>query len=201
MLAAAAMGTAAVAGAMVMTAPTANADTTIDPNTIQVDAGDNLTKIAANHGTTVDNLAQVNGIQNVNLIHVGDRLKITQANNAVQSQAPAQTQQTAQQPQVAQTTQAVQSQPVAQTTNSSYQAPSLSGSEQAAKDWIAQRESGGNYNATNGQYIGKYQLSSSYLNGDYSPANQERVAQDYVNQRYGGSWQTAQAHWMANGWY
>lgn len=200
MLAAAAMGTAAVAGAMVMTAPTANADTAIDPNTIQVDAGDSLTKIAANHGTTVDNLAQVNGIQNVNLIHVGDRLKITQANNAVQSQAPAQTQQTAQQPQVAQTTQAVQSQPVAQTTNSSYQAPSLSGSEQAAKDWIAQRESGGNYNATNGQYIGKYQLSSSYLNGDYSPANQERVANQYVQGRY-GSWTAAQAHWMANGWY
>lgn len=198
MLAAAAMGTAAVAGAMVMTAPTANADTTIDSNTIQVDAGDNLTKIANAHGTTVDNLAQVNGIQNVNLIHIGDHLKITQTSDNTQSQAPVQTQQ-AVQPQ--QTTQAVQSQPAAQTTNSSYQAPSLGGSEQAAKDWIAQRESGGNYNATNGQYIGKYQLSASYLNGDYSPANQERVAQNYVNQRYGGSWQTAQAHWMANGWY
>lgn len=200
MLAAAAMGTAAVAGAMVMTAPTANADTTIDSNTIQVDAGDNLTKIANAHGTTVDNLAQVNGIQNVNLIHVGDRLKITQASDNTQSQAPVQTQQ-AVQPQ--QTTQDVQSQPAAQTTstNSNYQAPSLSGSEQAAKDWIAQRESGGNYNATNGQYIGKYQLSASYLNGDYSPANQERVAQNYVNQRYGGSWQTAQAFWQANGWY
>lgn len=200
MLAAAAMGTAAVAGAMVMTAPTANADTTIDANTIQVDAGDNLTKIAADHGTTVDNLAQVNSIQNVNLIHIGDRLKITQASDSTQSQAPVQTQQVAQ-PQ--QATQAVQSQPAAQTTNTdnNYQAPSLSGSEQAAKDWIAQRESGGNYNATNGQYIGKYQLSSSYLNGDYSPANQERVAQNYVNQRYGGSWQTAQAFWQANGWY
>ena len=197
MLAAAAMGTAAVAGAMVMTAPTANADTTIDANTIQVDAGDNLTKIAANHGTTVDHLAQTNGIQNVNLIHVGDHLKITQTNNAAQSQAPVQTQQ-AVQPQ--QTTQAVQSQPAAQITNSSYQAPSLGGSEQAAKDWIAQRESGGNYGATNGQYIGKYQLSSSYLNGDYSPANQERVANQYVQGRY-GSWTAAQAHWMANGWY
>lgn len=197
MLAAAAMGTAAVAGAMVMTAPTANADTTIDSNTIQVDAGDNLTKIAANHGTTVDTLAQVNGIQNVNLIHVGDHLKITQASDNTQSQAPVQTQQ-AVQPQ--QTTQAVQSQPAAQTTNSSYQAPSLGGSEQAAKDWIAQRESGGNYGATNGQYIGKYQLSSSYLNGDYSPANQERVANQYVQSRY-GSWSAAQQFWQNNGYY
>lgn len=41
---------------------------------------------------------------------------------------------------------------------------------------IAQRESSGSYDATNGQYIGRYQLSASYLNGDYSPANQERVA-------------------------
>ncbi len=75
-----------------------------------------------------------------------------------------------------------------------------SGSEAAAKAWIAARESGGNYGATNGQYIGKYQLSASYLNGDYSAANQERVADQYVASRY-GSWQNAQAHWQANGWY
>lgn len=69
-----------------------------------------------------------------------------------------------------------------------------------AKAWIAQHESGGNYNATNGQYIGKYQLSSSYLNGDYSPANQERCADQYVNNRY-GNWVNAQQHWMTYGWY
>ena len=76
----------------------------------------------------------------------------------------------------------------------------VSGSEAAAKAWIANRESGGNYGATNGQYIGKYQLSASYLNGDYSAANQERVADQYVASRY-GSWTAAQQHWMANGWY
>ncbi|WP_142777649.1 cell surface protein, partial [Lactobacillus gasseri] len=48
-----------------------------------------------------------------------------------------------------------------------------SGSEAAAKAWIAGRESGGSYSARNGQYIGKYQLSASYLGGDYSAANQE----------------------------
>ena len=31
-------------------------------------------------------------------------------------------------------------------------------SKQAAKEWIAARESGGNYGARNGQYIGRYQL-------------------------------------------
>ena len=50
-----------------------------------------------------------------------------------------------------------------------YQATGSS-SEEAAKAWITNRESGGSYTATNGQYIGKYQLSASYLNGDYSAA-------------------------------
>jgi len=75
-----------------------------------------------------------------------------------------------------------------------------SSSENAAKAWIAGRESGGSYTVTNGQYIGKYQLSSSYLNGDYSAANQERVADNYVTSRY-GSWSAAKAHSEAHGWY
>lgn len=77
---------------------------------------------------------------------------------------------------------------------------SVGGSEATAKAWIANRESGGSYTATNGQYIGKYQLSSSYLGGDYSAANQEKVADSYVKGRY-GSWTAAQSFWQANGWY
>lgn len=76
----------------------------------------------------------------------------------------------------------------------------VSGSEASAKEWIAGRESGGSYSASNGQYVGKYQLSASYLNGDYSAANQERVADNYVKGRY-GSWTAAKAFWQANGWY
>ena len=52
----------------------------------------------------------------------------------------------------------------------------------------------------NGQYYGRYQLSDSYLNGDLSEENQERVADAYVSSRY-GSWTAAQAFWNANGWY
>ena len=73
-------------------------------------------------------------------------------------------------------------------------------SEAGAKSWIASRESGGSYSAQNGQYIGKYQLSAAYLNGDYSAANQERVANNYVTNRY-GSWAAAKQFWQANGWY
>ena len=77
---------------------------------------------------------------------------------------------------------------------------SVSGSDAAAKDWIAGRESGGNYGAQNGQFVGKYQLSASYLNGDYSAANQERVVDNYVTSRY-GSWSGAQSFWQSHGWY
>lgn len=88
----------------------------------------------------------------------------------------------------------------ASTTSASSYTSSASGSEASAKAWIAGKESGGSYSATNGQYIGKYQLSASYLNGDYSAANQERVADNYVQSRY-GSWTAAKAFWQANGWY
>lgn len=160
----------------------------------------------------MNQLAQTNQIQNPNLIVVGQRLHLNG------SQAAAAQPQATQQP-VQQQTQAVQSAPApaqaatpsyqvpaqavqqqAPAATASYQAPALGGNEQAAKDWIASRESGGNYNATNGQYIGKYQLSASYLNGDYSPANQERVANNYVQSRY-GSWTAAQSFWQAHGWY
>lgn len=77
---------------------------------------------------------------------------------------------------------------------------SYTGEASSAKEWIAMRESGGSYSATNGRYIGRYQLDSSYLNGDYSPSNQERVADSYVAGRY-GSWENAQQFWLANGWY
>lgn len=85
------------------------------------------------------------------------------------------------------------------TSNVSYTS-NASGSEASAKAWIAGRESGGSYGARNGQYVGKYQLSASYLNGDYSAANQERVADNYVKGRY-GSWSAAKSFWQANGWY
>lgn len=70
----------------------------------------------------------------------------------------------------------------------------------SAKEAVAMTESGGSYTAQNGQYYGRYQLSSSYLGGDFSPANQERVADSYVAGRY-GSWDAAWAFHQAHGWY
>ena len=79
-------------------------------------------------------------------------------------------------------------------------AVNYTGDSSSAKEWIAQKESGGSYSATNHRYIGRYQLDSSYLGGDHSPENQERVADAYVAGRY-GSWEVAQQFWLANGWY
>ena len=91
-----------------------------------------------------------------------------------------------------------------------YYAPTYGGSvwyesddedaEAEAKEWIAWRESGGDYNATNGQYIGRYQLSADKLDGDYSEENQEATAEQYVQERY-GSWTAAKEFWERNGWY
>lgn len=72
--------------------------------------------------------------------------------------------------------------------------------EAAAKEWIAWRESGGDYNSRNGQYVGKFQLNEMYLDGDYSEENQEAAAEAYIADRY-GSWQAAQEHWREHGWY
>lgn len=72
--------------------------------------------------------------------------------------------------------------------------------DMSARDYIAQRESGGDYNAQNGQYYGKYQLQIDMLGGDLSPENQEETAERYVMERY-GSWENAQEFWNSNGWY
>lgn len=122
---------------------------------------------------------------------------------AAASQAALQSQQAASQSaaatSTAYTTMAATSTATSTSSTSSYTS-SLSSSEEAAKEWITQKESGGSYTAKNGNYYGKYQLSISYLNGDLSAANQEKVADQYVASRY-GSWTAAQAFWESHGWY
>ena len=125
------------------------------------------------------------------------------ASAAAASQAALQSQQAASQSaaatSTAYTTMAATSTTTSTSSTSSYTS-SLSSSEEAAKEWITQKESGGSYTAKNGNYYGKYQLSISYLNGDLSAANQEKVADQYVASRY-GSWTAAQSFWESHGWY
>ena len=207
--------TAAVAGVVALgtiaTTTTANAD-----SIYTVQSGDTLSGISYKLGhdlTFVDTLASNNNIANKNLIYVGQKLVIKDDGEV----APATQQQVETLPSANTTTQNNQTSSAATTNNSAAQTAtattsasnaasysnytsSVSGNDAAAKAWIAARESGGSYSAQNGQYIGKYQLSASYLNGDYSAANQERVADQYVASRY-GSWSAAQSFWQSHGWY
>ena len=222
------LSAATVVGFTAATVATANADT------VTVNAGDTLSHIALRNNTTVEALQQLNNLENINLIFLGQKIEVggqtqtveqtpvvvaqpaqadqtqqvAQAQAAVEAQQAAQAQAAAAAQAQAQAQQAAQAAAVQQAAQGqSYtvtQQPTTStagnGDETAAREWIAGKESGGSYTVTNGQYIGKYQLSASYLNGDYSAENQERVANNYVYSRY-GSWTNAKQHWLQNGWY
>lgn len=183
-----------------------------ESSTYTVKEGDTLSEIAETHNTTVEKLAENNHIDNIHLIYVGQELVIDGPVAPVATPAPATYAAPAAQDETvsapaAETTEEaapVASTPAAEETvaaaETSAPAATVSGSEAEAKEWIAQKESGGSYTATNGRYIGRYQLTDSYLNGDYSAENQERVADAYVAGRY-GSWSAAKNFWLNNGWY
>ena len=174
-----------------------------ESSTYTVKEGDTLSEIAETHNTTVEKLAENNHIDNIHMIYVGQELVIdgpvaSAATPAPTTYAaPAAQDETVSAP-VAETTEVAEETVAAAETSAP--ASTVSGSEAEAKEWIAQKESGGSYTATNGRYIGRYQLTDSYLNGDYSAENQERVADAYVAGRY-GSWTAAKNFWLNNGWY
>ena len=181
-----------------------------ETKTYTVKPGDTLSEIAETYNTTVEKLAKLNNIKNVDLIFIDQVLVIdgaapvaetttTEAPVAEVEETPAVAEIVVEETTYEETYEAPASAPAAA---ESYSAPAatVSGSEAEAKEWIAQKESGGSYTATNGRYIGRYQLTDSYLNGDYSAENQERVADAYVAGRY-GSWTAAKNFWLNNGWY
>ncbi|HBM6405561.1 TPA: LysM peptidoglycan-binding domain-containing protein, partial [Enterococcus faecium] len=197
-------------GAAFFMGTTAHAD---EAYTVQ--SGDTLSTISQKYvgdNSLINAIAESNSISDINLIYSGQQLTIPTEGSAQAAaepqaavqEAPVQAEPVqAEQPVVQETVQTeTQAAPVAET----QPAPAVTetaatpASTSSAKEWIAQKESSGSYTATNGRYIGRYQLDSSYLNGDYSAANQERVAEQYVTSRY-GSWEAAKAFWEANGWY
>lgn len=177
-----------------------NTSSSAQAKTVTVQSGDTIWDYSQQTGVSIDTIESLNNIDATShLIHIGESLNIPDnliTNNSVSVQPnPQPVQVTNIQPSTqyqapVENTQPVQqvSQPVTQTQSNS------------AKEWIANKESGGQYSARNGQYVGRYQLSNSYLNGDYSEANQERVADNYVINRY-GSWENAKSFWLTNGWY
>ncbi|HFO0430489.1 TPA: LysM peptidoglycan-binding domain-containing protein, partial [Enterococcus faecium] len=198
-------GTTLAAGAAFFMGTTAHAD---EAYTVQ--SGDTLSTISQKYvgdNSLINAIAESNSISDINLIYSGQQLTIptegsTQAaaepqaavQEAAVQEAPVQAEPVQdEQPVVQETVQTeTQAAPVAETQSATTETTATS--TNAAKEWIAQKESSGSYTATNGRYIGRYQLDSSYLNGDYSAANQEKVAEQYVASRY-GSWEAAKAFW------
>lgn len=159
-----------------------------------VKSGDTLSEIALTYNTTVDVLVERNNIANPNFIVVGQTIELDEVITSEESPS------TTNPVEVVEPTSVETATTTVSSSEERIYSSDLSVEDAAAKEWIAQKESGGSYTAQNGIYIGRYQLTNTYLNGDYSPENQERVADAYVAGRY-GSWSAAKAFWLVNGWY
>ncbi|CAI2561287.1 hypothetical protein AKUH3B203J_01960 [Apilactobacillus kunkeei] len=208
--------TAAVAGLFVAGGANANADQTANASaqqpqqqakasvkkTVTVQSGDTLWGLSQKYNVSLSSLRAVNNRVNTDLIYVGEKITLPSSATVSTDQKTVDSATTAQsttnQQSVAQPQQQAQTQST--TNHSQSQSSSYTGSNSSAKEWIANRESGGSYTASNGQYYGKYQLGAAMLHGDYSAANQERVADQYVAARY-GSWDNAKSFWLQHGWY
>ncbi|MCG7195004.1 LysM peptidoglycan-binding domain-containing protein [Fructilactobacillus sanfranciscensis] len=197
----------------IMFAVTANVDANAKvKHTVQ--NGDTISGLSQQYHVSQKKIQKANKGKDINTIYVGEvfvfdgkgHVKIdknsakapvnTNSNNAnTQTTASAANTSSVAAPQA--TTQSSAA-PVQQAPTAPAPAASAPVASNGTMDGIAQAESGNNYNARNGQYIGKYQLSASYLNGDYSPAHQEEVAQQYAVSRY-GSVQAAAAYHAAHG--
>ena len=196
-------------------------------DTYTVQSGDTLSQIAANHNTTVDTLVANNNIADANVIFVGQQVEIdgvasnasydaTQADVAavVASQAPV-TQQVSYTAPVTTVDYSAQSQapvaqevsytaPVATTTTtaaasgSTYDQFIAAGGTDALWTAIVMPESGGNPDASNGQYKGLCQTNQSWGTGSVS--DQTAGMLNYATSRY-GSVDSAIAFRAANGWW
>ena len=204
---------ASLIGTALMQSDSANADTVVDNNHVQVVSGDTLSKIAQEHGTTVSQLAQDNNISNVDLIHVGDVIAVVPGSESSES-----TNQQATAPVASRTPNTsintdtttnnnTVSQPVSNNYNSSSVTSGNStvhdqfinaGGTEAMWSAIVMPESGGNPNATNGQYSGLGQTNQSWGTGTVAQQTQGMI--NYANSRY-GSISNAISFRASNGWW
>src|SRR5699024_4608574 len=179
--------------------------TDVSADTYTVKSGDTLSSIAADHNTTVDRILNVNKISDSNMIFVGEQFELDDqaANAQTQAVAPASSAATTQQSvatSVAPAASQVPSQAAApassaatttKTSTASNSASTSSASGSTYDQFIAaggtselwesvvMPESGGNVNASNGQYHGLGQTNQSWGTG--SVENQTKGMLDYAN--------------------
>ncbi|TPF01461.1 peptidoglycan-binding protein [Weissella paramesenteroides] len=197
---------------------TAAMATDVSADTYTVKSGDTLSSIAANHNTTVDRILNVNKIADANLIFVGEQFElddqvaastpaVTPASSAVATQQSAATSVASVAPAASQaTSQAAPASSAATTQTTSTSSASGStydqfiaaGGTSALWTSVVMPESGGNVNASNGQYHGLGQTNQSWGYG--SVASQTQGMLNYATSRY-GSVENAISFRSANGWW
>lgn len=193
-------------GAMVIGTQAANADTQVDSSHVRVEQGDTISEIAHKHNVSVDSLVQANHLSNPDMIFVGDTLVLTPNayNNEVATKTPSDgvsqhmnqpvhmienSENNANNNQPAPVQDNVQ--PASQTpvANSTTDGSSVhnqfinAGGTEAMWNDIVMPESGGNPNATNGQYSGLGQTNQSWGTGSVAQQTQGMI--NYANSRYG----------------
>lgn len=197
---------------------TAAMATDVSADTYTVKSGDTLSSIAANHNTTVDRILNVNKIADANLIFVGEQFElddqvaastpaVTPASSAVATQQSAATSVASVAPAASQATSQTapaSSAATTQTTSTSSASGSTydqfiaAGGTSALWTSVVMPESGGNVNASNGQYHGLGQTNQSWGYG--SVASQTQGMLNYATSRY-GSVENAISFRAANGWW
>jgi len=195
--------------------------TTASADSYTVKSGDTLSKIALENNTTIAKLVADNQIANANLIFAGQALEINgvataapvvqvpvaATANTVSYNAPVTAPAVTTAPVVA--APAVQTvatpaapvqatAPVVATSGSTYDQFIAAGGTAAMWTAIVMPESGGNVNATNGQYHGLGQTNQSWGYG--SVAQQTTGMLNYAAERY-GSIDNAIAFRAANNWW
>lgn len=199
---------------MVIGTQAANADTQIDSNHVRVEQGDTVSEIAQKHNVSVDSLVQANHMSNPDMIFVGDTLVLTpnadNNENATQTPSYKGSQHMNQPVHMIEnnentvnnnqpTTNTQQAAPVVTNGSSSVHDQFINaGGTEAMWSAIVMPESGGNPNATNGQYSGLGQTNQSW--GAGSVAEQTQGMINYANSRY-GSISNAIAFRASNGWW
>lgn len=162
----------------------------VDASTVTVKAGDTVSEIALANGTTISQIEKDNNLSNVNLIFVGDKLKVNEAGKVVNTQS-AQVKQENTQP-VSQANQATKesqsssavSQPVQSSSSSASQATQSSQSSVQATQSVS--------STSQSSYTGSSVTTS---NGTLSDSEVQAVA----NQMASRTGQSA-SYWKAIMW-
>ena len=191
-------------GAMVIGTQAANADTQVDINHVRVEQGDTVSEIAQKHNVSVDSLVQANHLSNPDIIFVGDTLVLTpnadNNENATQTQSYKGSQHMYQPVHMIENSEnnVNNNQPTTTTGGFVHDQFIAAGGTEAMWDSIVMPESGGNPNATNGQYSGLGQTNQSWGTGSVAEQTQGMI--NYANSRY-NSISNAIAFRAANGWW